>query len=111
LEYEALRDVQGILPISPGLLDELEEHLIKDPTTSWTHCHSAAGFLYMMNKLLPGKIGVDPFHSMASKTKIALWIQTKQCVLGTKWTQKRQVTTLDRCSVHCQHLGYMNLLG
>ena len=46
LEYEALRDVQGVLPISPGLLDEMEEHLCKDPTTPWTHCHHAPSFLY-----------------------------------------------------------------
>ena len=45
-EFEALRDVQGILELGPGLISEMEDHLYKDATTSWTHCHSASAFLF-----------------------------------------------------------------
>ena len=37
-----------------------------------------------MNKLLPDKIGFEPFWAMASKTKIALWIQTKAVRFGNE---------------------------
>ncbi len=89
LEYEALRDVQGVLPISPGLLDEMEEHLCKDPATPWTHCHHAPSFSYLMKKLLPDKIGFEYFWAMTVKARIALWIQTQAVRFGNEMDSEK----------------------
>ena len=68
-EFEKLRDVQGILPLSHGLMAEIEDHVNKDGTTSWTHCHNAPAFSFVIRQSPPDKDEVNEEWTSTVKTK------------------------------------------
>jgi hypothetical protein len=104
-EFETLRDVQGILPLSHGLMAEIEDHVNKDATTSWTHCHNAPAFLFVIKQSPPDKNEVNEEWTLTVKHKLHCGARLSPYGREPTWIRRGQATTLAKSFAHFQQFG------
>ena len=77
LEFEALRDDSGVVPVNTPLLEELMKRIVENPTKPWHHCHNAVALLCVIHRLEALQEMEVPGNGLAMRVRRAMYYQTK----------------------------------